>query len=58
MGAAAGIGLIKTVTGSYTPCFLLIAALVGAGGVGAMLLPRRPGSATMPIATTEQRGDA
>jgi ACS family tartrate transporter-like MFS transporter len=52
------IGLIKTATGSYTPGFLLIAALVGAGGVGALLLPRRPGSATMPIVTTEQRGDA
>ncbi len=38
-------GLLYTTTGSYTPGFLVIAALVGAAGIGMMLMPRRPASA-------------
>ncbi|MGE8098684.1 MFS transporter [Pseudomonas fluorescens] len=34
-------GLIYNLTGSYSPAFLVIAALVAAGGVGILLLPRK-----------------
>lgn len=33
-------GFLFNVTGSYTPGFLIIAALVGAGGLGMVLMPR------------------
>lgn len=33
-------GYLFNVTGSYTPGFLVIAALVGAGGLGMVLMPR------------------
>lgn len=35
-------GFLFNVTGSYTPGFLIIAALVGAGGLGMVLMPRNP----------------
>jgi nitrate/nitrite transporter NarK len=35
-------GLLFTLTGSYTPGFLMIAALVGLGGLGMVLMPRNP----------------
>ena len=35
-------GLLFNMTGSYTPGFLIIAALVGAGGLGMILMPRNP----------------
>ena len=33
-------GYLYSATGSYTPGFLIIAALVGAGGLGMVLMPR------------------
>lgn len=35
-------GFLFSATGSYTPGFLIIAALVGAGGLGMVLMPRNP----------------
>jgi nitrate/nitrite transporter NarK len=35
-------GFLFNLTGSYTPGFLIIAALVGAGGLGMVLMPRNP----------------
>jgi len=46
-------GLLFTVTGSYTPGFLMIAALVGLGGLGMVLMPRNPVSLTGTPATTD-----
>ena len=46
-------GLLYTTTGSYTPGFLVIAALVGAAGIGMMLMPRR----ATPAADTTLMGD-
>jgi ACS family tartrate transporter-like MFS transporter len=38
-------GFLYNATGSYTPGFLIIAALVGAGGLGMVLMPRNPAPA-------------
>jgi MFS family permease len=50
-------GLLFTMTGSYTPGFLMIAALVGLGGLGMVLMPRNPVSlAGKPTTTDETLG--
>lgn len=47
-------GLLFTMTGSYTPGFLMIAALVGLGGLGMVLMPRNPVSLTGKPTTTDE----
>jgi ACS family tartrate transporter-like MFS transporter len=50
-------GLLFNMTGSYTPGFLIIAALVGAGGLGMVLMPRNPVSlVNAPIAAADALG--
>jgi MFS transporter, ACS family, tartrate transporter len=50
-------GLLFNMTGSYTPGFLIIAALVGAGGLGMVLMPRNPVSlVSAPIAPADALG--
>lgn len=47
-------GLLFTMTGSYTPGFLMIAALVGLGGLGMVLIPRNPVSLTGKPTTADE----
>ncbi len=47
-------GLLFTMTGSYTPGFLMIAALVGLGGLGMVLMPRNPVSLTGKPTTADE----
>lgn len=49
-------GFLYNVTGSYTPGFLVIAALVGAGGLGMVLMPRHPVAAPGAVATPAVAG--
>ncbi len=49
-------GLLFTMTGSYTPGFLMIAALVGLGGLGMVLMPRNPVSLTGTATTDNSLG--
>lgn len=49
-------GLLFTATGSYTPGFLIIAALVAAGGLGMLMLPRgKTAGAPAPEALREHK---
>ena len=41
-------GLLYNVSGSYTASFLVIAALVAAGGIGILMLPRKYSTAPVP----------
>lgn len=48
-------GYLFNLTGSYTPGFLVIAALVGAGGLGMVFMPRNKvtlGNASSPATAT------
>ncbi len=49
-------GFLYNATGSYTPGFLVIAALVGAGGLGMVLMPRHPVAAPGAVATPAVAG--